>query len=252
MYLGKCIKNDVYEVINRSDVLIKFTNYCNEVDIGFRYINALRDEIPNFGYYISCNNDVTMPGKKYNILMEKLDGILFYRLIPSLTIEEIYEITLQILLSLLYANKKFGFQHSDLSIQNVIVHKLPTRMVIEYPLLNTKISTNYIAYIIDYEFSLTHDIRENDTTVMNDIYLLYLTIMIAMETNYRDTLFYKNLIELIEPWGIGEETLEWYYDNCIKSSYYTDEEMLLKQLNDIKEYTTSCFETKDRPTYIWK
>lgn len=126
-------KNHVYDVqLLRDNIVVKTgyrPNYAVEYAIGYYFINSLRAEIPNFvqtyeKFTCGTSDGVCGRGEKSEFLaLEKIRGVTFAKYVKNLTYSDTCLLLLQVYLSLIVANKRFGFCHYDLHGENVLVYE---------------------------------------------------------------------------------------------------------------------------------
>lgn len=267
--INKKIDDFVHEAIGDYPMILKSTRSASEANIGCGW-NA-----PNFVRYYQVNENVadfirvgekyrTLPGKSYHIFMEKINGITLTDALSILQLEDIYGIVAQILMALADAYRKYGFEHGDLHCDNIIIRRLQEPMSIAYPSLGMKIKATYLATLIDYGYSSTHDIKPDEKISMNDLYELYSRIARDIYDkggeDYKNNIFYEYLVKLamdgkleynskpIEEWGIWEFYIapaETYIEMPI------DDSILLEQVNNIRQLVPQYFITDNIPEYSY-
>jgi len=222
------LKDDVYRVSDTYDMVLKSVRGSFEADIGMKYLNTLRSEIPNFVYYFGVARNVApfvptgeqyighmlYTGKSSHIFMEEVEGIPLKDALSFMSIDDINAVISQLLLSIQLANKRFGFQHGDLHGDNIIVRVLNEPIDITYD--DVVLTTKYIATIIDYGLSkividgVTY--ANKNAQSFNDIYRLFTVIIIALDKrkiDYKQTLYYRFLVELFsEQIEEGDQPIE--------------------------------------------
>lgn len=264
------INDFVYNVDGEYPMILKSTRSISEVNIGL----DCTWNTPNFvKYYFAIKNVAnfiriedeykTLPGKSHHIFMERVQGMTLSDALHILPLEDIYGIVAQVFMALADTYRKYGFEHDDLHCSNIIVRRLEEPMSITYPKLGMGIKAKYLATLIDYGNSSTHDIKAHEKISMNDIYELYMKILIEMYTNtehdYKNTLFYKYLVNLaktgrledidkpIEEWGIWD-----FYLSPLESDVELpiDDNDLLEQVENIRQLIPQYFITDNIPQYV--
>ena len=120
----------------------KYDEFINSIFVSEKCMNELSF---NFSKIIDYNNE--------KIIMENLDGVIFSKwLTYDFNFTNYLSILLQISLSLIIAQEKYGFVHYDLYPWNIIIKKLDKRRLVSYKINNKEIRfyTMVIPIIIDY------------------------------------------------------------------------------------------------------
>ena len=219
------------------------SNDClHESFIGLYGTNKLRKYIPNFSYVygfikstvpmIYKNKIITWcdcPSRSYNyIVYENINpSVKLNEYIKTCNGKQFLNIYLQVVLSLMLADKLIGFTHYDLNHNNILIRQLEEPITIEYE--KYKIKTNVIATIIDYGMSLikynneyygvrsnttrSYGIYDNITYIMQDCYRLLMSCIIISHDSDNNKVFgeckkifkfftsdnsYKNIVKSIK------------------------------------------------------
>jgi len=147
----------------------------HEALVGIKYINKLRQYIPNFAYifgYFTCEeyDKELCNGKNViaYVVYENIPGQTLYdAIVDGLNGDDFLNIYLQILLSLDLAYRNYKFTHYDLHTDNVVLRKFDDYIYVIYPYNNgyVLVKTKYIPVIIDYANSYIDEryiFRENN------------------------------------------------------------------------------------------
>lgn len=161
-------KSRVYDVqLLRDNIVIKTSgdnDYSIEYAIGFYFLNSLRVEIPNFVqtyemFHCGTSDEVCGTGSQDQFLaLEKVKGKSSGVFIRNLGYEDMCLLLLQVYLSLLVANKRFGFCHFDLHNENVLVYDVDP-MAITYniglgdSMDSVTIVVPFVAVLLDFGMS---------------------------------------------------------------------------------------------------
>ena len=260
--IGDKLKGDVYNAHDTYDMVLKSVRNSFEADVGIYYLNALKDEIPNFVYYYDVARGVApfiqtdqeyipYAGKSCHIFMERVVGVLLRDVMLIVSIDDINAIILQILLALRLANKRFGFQHGNLHAENIIVTTLNEPINIIYD--DITLTTKYIVTIIDYGCSkimIDGAIYQGDeNNFFNDIYRLFSNVILALERrkiDFRQTLYYRYILQVIGEIDENDNINEWkavsfllaFYD-YFNTTEDLDQLMLDEVINELMQITTT-------------
>ena len=161
----------------------------NELEIG-RRLNQLRDEIPNYVYTfgssiptniifnpyyneydeIVLNNYIETKKEYLNIILENITGELLSEIINNIKFEDLINIILQIIFTLIHTNRYFQFSHNDINQGNIIVTKLDKPKIIRYKLYNRNVTlkVRYLVKIIDFGLS---SLKDGDIHLYNKEYI---------------------------------------------------------------------------------
>lgn len=146
------------------------SSLLHEYFIGF-FLNDLRKSIPNFMYVFGgficgypqisnfkVKNLCSNPGQTVYLISEFIKGETLREKIAQKTItkNELFSYTLQVLLSLKIAQERFQYCHYDLHDDNIIIRNIREKKNIEYKSASGNslwMNTDGIATIIDYGLS---------------------------------------------------------------------------------------------------
>lgn len=140
-----------------------------------RFLNNLRESIPNFVYTYAgficsppfskdflpgfqgsqpVNWCARKPGVQY-LVQEKIPGEVMDDVIENMPVKTFMELLLQLVFSLNIANRFYSFTHYDLHIGNIILRDngLPFSIPYSTPDKEVYIMSRYVATIIDYGFA---------------------------------------------------------------------------------------------------
>ena len=155
-------------------VVIKYSKDGNTSNVLHEYImglilNTIRTNVPHFMYtysYFVCNekidvqrgDSVMLCGGSTNsghLTLEYVDGNKLGDLLPSLSIQEMGKLYLNIMLSMHIANTKVKFCHYDLHAENILVRTEDRPVTQSYDIDGKIINVNsrYFPTIIDYGFA---------------------------------------------------------------------------------------------------
>ncbi len=147
-----------------------------EAELGLKWINRVRQWVPNFMYTYGwfecskpliagpnaevvnwCQSKDSRHRAAYAVFERVQDGEHLYKTLKRESDETVLLILYQILNALHVANTLFAYTHGDLHDGNVIVRKMPHSVTIPIYDRDLKvdhyITTRYVPYIIDYGFS---------------------------------------------------------------------------------------------------
>lgn len=146
----------------------------HELLVGVLGTNKLRSVIPNFAYIyggFKCSQPLIDPNKNViswcaNDREEEVNYVIYENISPSISAEKYLEnvtsrqflsIYMQLLYSLLMAQRVCDFTHYDLHLQNILIREIPSKEFY-IPYITENNITEYllcerIATIIDYGFS---------------------------------------------------------------------------------------------------
>lgn len=172
------LKNELRAVINETEIFSnviyarnpsedaeKLKHYLSLITSMIETIDKLKDKIEESIKYLdlykpSVNEQLKMfcsnEDKAILLLTEFFDNAKpFEEFLRSnvATKKEINEIVLQVVLSLIIANKKIGFKHNDLHPGNILIQKNNCELTYVLGEQEITFQSNYIARIIDYGFS---------------------------------------------------------------------------------------------------
>lgn len=119
----------------------------NAAFIGLKVVNQICEEIPNFLYTIYVKSNISI-----NIFYEKIHNLISLDLFLSTNNDKIYEILIQLFLSLQLAYELFCFNHGNLNLENLKI-KTVTKPVKIFYRLNSQtfvLETKHILIITDY------------------------------------------------------------------------------------------------------
>ncbi len=218
-------------------IIVKFDDSphqdFHEALIGLRGTNSLRKKIPNFAMIlgtVECSfseEEISKidshrdPSEKIEWCLHssseeenrEMKKIFFYEYIPGETLElflykklyflskeEIMNIFLQIIFSLLVAADDCNFTHYDLNLKNIIVRELDEKVKISYSSKSFSepitIETSFIPTFIDYSFSNVNGLGEEkksyfifpEENIFADIFKV---LSRSLEECYTSSLFSK-------------------------------------------------------------
>lgn len=140
----KFLERNFIEIINTNDVI----SSSNDAFIGIMEINSLCEEIPNFPFTYFCDKEGTIFREKINN-SETIDSFL------NRNPNKLYEILIQIFMSLQLAYEKCAFSHGNLSPENVLVQTLTTPIKISYRFeeKTMAIETSFVVVITNFSTS---------------------------------------------------------------------------------------------------
>jgi len=183
------------------------TSSLDEIKIGMKYINQLRQFIPNFpftfthflggelmtraGHPIEWNVQTNDDNGTLYSLSEYVhnEGTLRDMIINKLlTEEDLKSIIQQVVISLIIANKMCGFVHGDLNLENILVTKLDGYKSIKYS-NDSYVNTRYLATIVDFGNSTVGDMESLTVDLerfLNDVH--WLSMKKRKGTIYIDTM----------------------------------------------------------------
>jgi len=122
----------------------------HEIYIGLNVINHLNRIVPNFAHMYGFNKT------EDSVITEHIEGITFHEYLNDTTnfiFNDYISIMLQIALTLQVAQNEYSFVHWDLMPWNIVLKRVDTPQMVEYPVSNTmviKIYTKIIPIILDY------------------------------------------------------------------------------------------------------
>lgn len=160
----------------------------NEIIIGLKYLNNVRNYIPNFAYtygYVRFNNEHAKFNNKYTKFNNKTedDFLIVENILNSsklyvfvdnndIDILNIYKCYVQIFNALNVAYQLYEYTHGDLNYGNILVRKFDKDVKVNIYGDNMEIigelTTQYVPYIIDYG-----DSKIFSKSIKNDIESIY-------------------------------------------------------------------------------
>lgn len=155
----------------------------NSAFIGINSINKICREIPNFQYTIYM---YAIPGDEpLYLYTEKIHNSVSLDSFLDKNSKKVYEIFIQLFLSLQLAYELFCFDHGNLSLENLRVKILDKPITIYYR-LNSRtfiLSTRYILVITDY----------SNSTVLSNFHFYYKSTRMFIGEKIKDKLDLNNL-----------------------------------------------------------
>jgi len=121
-------RKQVYSVNFGKDLIgrVHDKSLMHEAVICMCYLNTLLNTTSLFCFGLAvfeCPIMENSPSLKYCFLMERIEGIPLYKILSSLSDEEVEDVILQIVGGLQLAHERFEFKHNDLHLGNIIVTK---------------------------------------------------------------------------------------------------------------------------------
>lgn len=265
--LANSLTNEVYDVqLLRDNIVLKSTGVEDnsvEFAIGFYFLNSLRYEIPNFvqtyerftcGSYYEGEICGSEPTNNF-LALEKVEGKTASEFVREFGYGDMCLLLLQVYLSLLVANERFGFCHFDLHSENVMIYKV-AETAITYNVgknISSKpitIVVPFIAVIIDFGLSrvvhngevLSVNFEEEDKPIDNLPYIDFRVFIQSCMEKYPD-IGELSLLQVLMPEdrSVGTNFAKRVINKLLQDS---------SKYEVVKEYTTVPCKRRKRTTPV--
>ena len=262
--LAKTGESELYDTeLLRDNIILKagLEDYSVEHGLGFYFLNSLRSEIPNFmqtyeSFQCGSFSDgkICGAGDRSNFLaLEKIEGETAAKFVKNLKYDDTCLLLLQVYLSLIVANEKFGYCHLDLHAKNVMVYKTkPTAITYNLKSGPFTLVVPFIAVIIDYGSSrvehngkvLSNNFGEDGGPVKNLLHIDFISFLRSCAEKKHKSGRLSILSNML-PYE-GDETVEISFSDRIIRRLKTD----CSKYDAVKIYTGGSCKRRKRTTPV--